>query len=225
MKQSIIVAALTLVMFLTAVFSIQYTPIKRAETFGAKIKTFFGTSPKDIATFVVMLITMAAVSTMLELFYDGNSILFNAKRIVLVALLWIAAYFDFKSCRIPNKLILLGLSLRVIVFMLELVFDREEILYRAISDIVGAAILLVMSFVGMLIVKNGLGMGDAKLFLIIGLFLGLQGSLVAVFISLIVTFFVSAYLLIRKKKRRKDSMPFAPTILAGTMVAVSIFGA
>ena len=225
MKQNILLASLTLVMCFIAMFSIKYTPIKRAEQMKEKLKAFFHSTAKEAVTFIAMFLSVAAVSLMLVLFYENNTVLFNIKRMVLVSLLWIAAYFDFKSYRIPNKLILLGLALRTVILMFELVFEREEILYICVSELIAAAVLLVMSFVAMFVVKNGLGMGDAKLFAVMGLYLGIQGSLSAVFMSLIAIFFISVILMIRKKKKRKDSLPFAPAILVGTTVAVSIFGA
>ena len=144
---------------------------------------------------------------MLVLFYENNTVLFNIKRMVLVSLLWIAAYFDFKSYRIPNKLILLGLALRTVILMFELVFEREEILYICVSELIAAAILLVMSFVAMFVVKNGLGMGDAKLFAVMGLYLGIQGSLSAVFYVTYSDILYFRYLNDKEKEKAQGQSP------------------
>lgn len=225
MKQNILLAVLAFVLCTIAVFSIKFTPIRKTETFKDALQVFFRSTKSEMVCFILIYLSTFAALAMLIFFYEENTLLFMIKRLTLISVLWIAAYFDRKSCRIPNKLILLGLGYRAVTLMIELVYEREGIVYQVISEVIAAAVLLAVSLLSMLIVKNGLGMGDAKLFMVIGLFLGLQGSVNAVFVSLIIMFFISVFLMIRKKKTRKDSLPFAPAILAGTMLAISILGA
>lgn len=225
MWQNILLFALTFVLCTIAVFSIKYTPIRKAETFGDSVRVFFRSTKLDFACFVLIYLSTFAALAMLVFFYKENTAVFIAKRIIIMSVLWTAAYFDKKSFRIPNKLILLGLAYRIIVLMFEIVYAREGLAYQLISEGIAAVMLLVAALLSMLIVKNGLGMGDAKLFIIIGLFLGTQGAVLAIFLSLIIMFFISLILMIRKKKTKKDGLPFAPAILCGTMLAISILGA
>ena len=68
------------------------------------------------------------------------------------------------------------------------------------------------------------GFGDMKLFLVMGLLLGTRGIWGAVFLSLIVIFFISVFALITKRKSRKDLIPFGPALVIGTYLAVYLTG-
>ena len=72
--------------------------------------------------------------------------------------------------------------------------------------------------------KNGVGMGDIKLILIMSLYLGIQGIFGVLFMSLIVIFFAGLYLMIIKKRSKRESIPFAPAILAGTVISILVNG-
>jgi prepilin signal peptidase PulO-like enzyme (type II secretory pathway) len=74
------------------------------------------------------------------------------------------------------------------------------------------------------IIRNSIGFGDMKLFLVMGLLLGTRGIWGAVFLSLIVIFFISVFALITKRKSRKDLIPFGPALVIGTYLAVYLTG-
>ena len=46
----------------------------------------------------------------------------------------------------------------------------------------------------------------------------------SVFVSLIVSFVISAVLLVTKKKKRRDVIPFAPALMIGTYISVFLTG-
>ena len=76
----------------------------------------------------------------------------------------------------------------------------------------------------MIIVKNGLGMGDVKLLILIGLLEGMDGAISSLFISMLIIFTVSIVLIIAKKKSKTDMLPFAPYILIGTIISICTSG-
>ena len=98
--------------------------------------------------------------------------------------------------------------------------------FRALllSDFLACLIVVALFLIGVVIVKSGLGMGDIKLLLVMCLFQGFYGAVSSVFCSLLVAFFISIIALITKKKTRKDTLPFAPAILAGTYLSVFLTG-
>ena len=83
----------------------------------------------------------------------------------------------------------------------------------------GGGILLVI----VLVSKGGMGWGDVKLSTVIGLFLGWQSTLVALYISFISGGVVSLLLLFTGKKGRKDPVPFGP-FLSGSAALALLFG-
>ena len=90
--------------------------------------------------------------------------------------------------------------------------------------VIAAGALLLASVLCALCLRNSIGFGDMKLFLVMGLMLSLDGIWGAVFLSLVASFFISGYLIITKKKTRKDAIPFGPAIAIGTYLSVCLSG-
>lgn len=173
---------------------------------------------------VFFMILNIAVSVLFGLYYTENSFLFSLKRMGLLGILWPVGYIDFKTYRIPNRFILLGLSYRGIILILELIFARNTIPAILISEGIAALGLFVATILCSVCIKNSIGYGDIKLFCVMGFMLGLEGIWNAIFMSLIAAFIVSVILLISKKKSRKDAVPFAPSIVLGTYISIILTG-
>lgn len=174
--------------------------------------------------FLLTIILNMLAAWMLTHFYIGNSVIFVINRFVILTVLWVSAYFDVKSFVIPNQIIIIGLIAKVLMLATEFIFERNGLGVKIVEQLITSAILVIVGIVFSIIMKNGIGMGDIKLFAIMGLFFGTMGSLTAIFLSLFASFFVSIAYLIFKKASKKDSVPFAPCALAGTYIAVIIFG-
>ena len=108
--------------------------------------------------------------------------------------------------------------------MSELIFERQYLLANIISEVVAAAALLIASILCSLCVKNGIGYGDIKLFVVLGLMLGMEGMWNAIMLSLIAAFIIVVVLLITGKKGKKDIIPFAPAITLGTYASIIMTG-
>lgn len=179
--------------------------------------------PAIVYSVLMMVITVAA-SFLFCTLYVENGILMSTKRLVLLSLLWPIAYIDFKTYRIPNAFIAVGGICRVVILAFELLFDSSFVWTILLSEVIAAAALLLASVLCTVCVKNSIGFGDMKLFIIMGLMLGLNGIWGAIFLSLIVSFFISAFLLLTRKKTRKDAIPFGPAIVIGTYLSVCLSG-
>lgn len=173
---------------------------------------------------VIVFILILVVALWLLLHFNNLDTIYMCKRVALVSILFVATYYDKLAYRIPNKLILYGLFCRVILLIFELIFSTETVSSVLISEFIGAGGLLVFSVIGLIVTRNGIGMGDIKLFILMGLFQGLTGIVSSVFASLIVSFVYSVFLLITRKKSRKDYIAFAPCILVGTYFSVMLLG-
>ncbi|MCL2747171.1 MAG: A24 family peptidase [Oscillospiraceae bacterium] len=154
----------------------------------------------------------------------SQSFLFDLKRLCLLSLLWPVAFVDFQTYRIPNLFIVTGLAYRVIILMCELIVEPEGLWLRAGAELIAAVALALAAFLCGLLIKNSIGFGDIKLFIVMGLLLGLDGIWGSVFVSLIVSFVISAVFLITRKKKRKDVIPFAPALMIGTYISVFLTG-
>ena len=146
------------------------------------------------------------------------------KRMLLLTILWPLAYIDFKTYRIPNLFVILGLVWRAIVLIFELFLGNSHIWTTLLSEGLAAGALLLAAVLCALVIKNGIGFGDMKLFVVMGLFLGMNGVWSVVLLALIVSFFIAVFLLITKKKTRKDAIPFGPAIVIGTYLSICLSG-
>lgn len=156
--------------------------------------------------------------------YPNNSIWVNVKRMVLLSVIWPIAYIDYKTLRIPNLFVIYGLACRVIILIFEILLGHSYVWQVLLSEAVAAGALLLAALLCALIIKNGIGFGDMKLFIVMGLMLGLEGIWGAVFLALVVSFFIAVYVLITKKKTRKDAIPFGPALVIGTYLSVCLSG-
>lgn len=171
-----------------------------------------------------MVILNVLTAILLLYFYDNNSWLFIVKRFLVLSVLWVSAYYDLKYFIIPNQIILFGICSRIVMWGFEFIFERNGLGYEVLEQIITAMVLVAVGILFSIISKNGLGMGDIKLFSIYGLFFGTIGSITSMFLSLLCSFFASIYFVVFKKANRKSLIPFGPCALLGTNIAIIIFG-
>lgn len=173
---------------------------------------------------VLLILVNIGISVLFVTVYQNNTILFSLKRLLLLAILWPVGYIDFKTYKIPNRFIILGLIFRAGILIFEILFERELLISYLISEGIAAGALLISTLLCCLCIKNSIGYGDIKLFVIMGLMLGLEGIWSSIFVSLFISFIVAVTLLIAKKKGKKDVIPFAPSIAIGTYISIIMTG-
>lgn len=172
----------------------------------------------------IMMLCLCILSVSLSLIYATNSIIINVKLIVLLAVIFVAAWTDHREHIIPNQLIAAALIVRFVFYVVELFTDTPSFWPMLKSDLIACLIAAAFFIMGVLIMKNGIGMGDVKLMLVMCLFQGFYGVVGSIFFSLLVAFVLSIALLVTKKKSRKDAVAFAPSLLVGTFISVFLTG-
>lgn len=174
--------------------------------------------------FLLSAALLALLGARLAWAYPGQEVLFQCKRMGCMALLAAAAAVDFRQKTIPNRLLLSGVAVRVVLLAAELIFEREEIVATILSELLGAVGIFLVCMVFLLLMKNSIGMGDVKLFMVMGLYLGLYSMMNAIMSSLVIAFISAVILLLAHRKGKKDSLPFAPAVLAGTYLSIFLTG-
>lgn len=182
-----------------------------------------GFSKQMLIYSIIAILIVIGISASLTLIYENNGFVFNLKRVCMLAVLWPIAYIDFKEYRIPNSFIIWGLVCRGLIIVPEL-FMEETFVSNLISEVIAAVILLGGAMICRLMIKDSIGAGDMKLFIVMGLLLGLDGTWGAIFMSLIISFFIAIFLMFTKKKSRKDNIPFGPAIVIGTYLSIFMTG-
>ena len=194
------------------------------DTFTEKIQNAVKKNVKLILYLCIAFMCMVGLSIIFLQLYKNNTLIDNIKLITLLALLVTAAVQDLKEHISPNKVILAGIILRICYAIAELIMLRSGYFAILKEDMFSFLLVLVLFLLGVVMIKNGIGMGDIKLIFVMGIFQGISGLISSLFFSLMVSFFVAVAALVMKKKGRKDAIPFAPSVLLGTAVSMFLTG-
>lgn len=142
--------------------------------------------------------------------------------LVLLAALFQIAWIDQKSKRIPNKILKALLVLRGLFLIPEWLAYPKFGLALVMSAGMGALLGGGMFLLAHVISKGGVGMGDVKLMAVIGCYVGSGSILSAAFLSVMSSAAYSITMLMFKKIKLKEEIPFAPFIFVGTMLTMAL---
>jgi len=134
-----------------------------------------------------------------------------ALTLTLTSLLFILTMSDLAYMLIPNKILLFFLPMALIVRYL-------SPLENWYNPIIGGIVGFVLLFVIFLASRRGMGAGDVKLFGLLGIFLGPLHVVIALFVSAFVGSVIGLTLLGTGRVRRKQPIPFVPSIAIGTLL-------
>jgi leader peptidase (prepilin peptidase)/N-methyltransferase len=128
---------------------------------------------------------------------------------------------DLDSKRIPNRILFPGIAVGAVLLAAGAVADGEPAaLGRAAA---GGAGYFGLLFLIALAARGGFGMGDVKLGVFLGMFLGYRSWAtlgVGVFAAFAVGGVAALLLLITGRADRKHAMPFGPAMVAGAAIAL-----
>jgi prepilin signal peptidase PulO-like enzyme (type II secretory pathway) len=160
---------------------------------------------------LVMGILFLIYGMMIMLRGGGASVQFALGMLIIVLLVF-SAVFDLKYMILPDFSTII-----LIICSFILVATRHGALPEGIiAAVVSSGFLLILN----LITKgNGMGMGDVKLALFMGLFLGHPKTIIAFYVAFIVGAVFGLILMIFKKANRKSQIPFGPFMILGILVA------
>ena len=132
---------------------------------------------------------------------------------------------DWRLRILPNVLVLPSALLGLILLCAAAVFEsRWDDLLRALA---GATLLFLLYLALALASPTGMGMGDVKLALLVGLYLGFQGWTPLLW-GAAAGFFIGAVagvaLLFARRATLKSSVPFGPAMLGGAAIALILAG-
>ena len=139
---------------------------------------------------------------------------------IIVFFGYIAAIGDVKTKHIPNALILSKLMVWACITALHTFVDIQSAIPLIVNSALGFVVSGVLFLTVYLVSRKGLGGGDVKFMAAAGLYLGVSGSLTATFVGATLAAVVGLALIALKKIGRKDTLPLAPFLFAGILVAV-----
>lgn len=131
---------------------------------------------------------------------------------LLVALLVV----DWENMLLPDEFIFWG----VLTTLIYLLFSQQNFYSYLLAGFISALVFLILFFITL---GRGMGLGDVKLALLIGMILGLDLIIVWLLASFISGGIVAAVLLLTKKAHMKQKIAFGPFLIFGFFIAL-IFG-
>lgn len=137
---------------------------------------------------------------------------------VFISLLIALAAIDLQHMILPDELTLGG----SVVFFAYSFFNPEIAQLDAVLSGLGAALFFTALFYFYLKVRKieGLGFGDVKMALLLGLFLGLSRLAIAIFLASFSGLLVGLYFIVFRKKNLKLALPFGPFLALGSYLSL-----
>ena len=138
-----------------------------------------------------------------------------------VAVTMVLILTDLDHKRIPNRILYPGTLVGLALLAGGSIADgRTDALGRAI---LGGVFYFAGLFVLALIARGGFGFGDVKLAFLLGMFATYRGwehLIVGVFLAFFIGGLVAIGLLATRRKGRKDSVPFGPSLVMGAWIGI-----
>lgn len=119
---------------------------------------------------------------------------------------------------IPNRILLVFLVIYAVIFIFSFAAEPDSFRMRVFNTALGIVFSLITFGVAYLISKKGMGAGDVKLALLMGLYLTGERVVPAVLYGSIIAAVFVIIQLIRKKFTKKDNIPFVPFLYIGVII-------
>jgi len=131
---------------------------------------------------------------------------------ILVVFLVFLMVFDLKYLILPNFAVII----LIIISLLGVIFDEPNIVPYLLSA-VGSSIFLL--FLNLITKGKGMGFGDVKLAVFMGLFLGWPKIILAMYMAFILGAIIGIVLMMFKKVTGRTKIPFGPFLILGTLIS------
>ena len=155
-----------------------------------------------------------------EIYYGLTDIHGLIISLILVSLFVTLLILDCRYLWLPSSIIYLGIFFWLVhVSIYSFLFNNFDYFYNVFAGSLGLIIFLSISLIGKYFLKKPvLGFGDAKLSALIGLWLGLEGLLITIYLSFVTSGIICGILLISKKLNRGSKIPFGPFLLLSSIL-------
>jgi leader peptidase (prepilin peptidase)/N-methyltransferase len=150
------------------------------------------------------------------LLFNQQNILQSVFYFIIGVFLILIFIYDLKHYIIPDKFLFPAVGLTIIYNLIP-PYNWQNIIY----NIFAAAIAFTFFFIIFWVTKGkGMGFGDVKLSVLMGILLGLPNVFVALFLAFFFGAIIGVILMVYKKKSLKSEIPFGPFLIVGTFMAL-----
>ena len=169
-----------------------------------------------------LLMVIVVIAYIALLYFNGLNIN-SIKFMILIPMLIIAFMIDYKLQIIPNRLTLtifeIGLIFTFAETLLNINLGINIFVNNILGMLVGGGIFLLITLIGGIIAgKEAMGFGDVKLMGALGLFFGWLNMILISVMAFLFAAIVSIIILISRKKKMNEYIPFGPFIVVASMI-------
>lgn len=190
-------------------------------------KDFFKDYPKNFKPHYIHMLLIAIIYILLLYKFglkpDFIQNLDLIKYMILTPMLFSVAVIDFKNSIIPNRLLLTMAETGLLLTFVYGISDINLAMDMLLGMLVGTVIFGILTLLGRLVSgKEAMGMGDVKLVAALGLFFGASNILAISIISFVLGAIISIILVLSKKRKIDDYIPFGPFIVIASYIAIFV---
>lgn len=133
----------------------------------------------------------------------------------LISTLIVVSVVDLKFSLIPTTFVFFA-------SLVSLFYNYSFLSSAGFIDHVVAAFVAAFFFLVIVLVTRGRGMGEGDIFLafLMGMVLGVEATLVSIFLAFLIGALVSVFLIILGKKHFGQTVPFAPFLVSGFFISL-----
>ena len=176
--------------------------------------------------YILMIITSVIYVTLIYNLGIKETIIANLdliKYIILTPMLLSVFVIDYRQQIIPNRLNLTIFEVGLIFAFLYGLSDVAITFNMLLGMLVGGGIFLLITLVGGIFYgKEAMGFGDVKLMAALGLYFGFSNIIAITLVSFLVGAILSIILLISRRKKSSEYIPFGPFIVLATFISMYV---
>ena len=176
--------------------------------------------------YILILLTSVIYIMLIYVYGIKDTIIGNLdliKFIILTPMLSSVFVIDYKLQIIPNRLNLTIFEIGLIFTFLYGLSNIAISINMILGMLVGGGIFLLITLVGGLIYgKEAMGFGDVKLMGALGLYFGMSNIIVITLLAFLIGAILSILLLVSKKRKSSEYIPFGPFIVIATFISIYV---
>lgn len=145
------------------------------------------------------------------------------KYLILSPMLISAFYIDYKLHIIPNRLNLTIFEIGLLIAVIGGISDINFAINAIEGMLVGGGTFFIITLIGGLIAgKEAMGYGDVKFMAALGLYFGFASMVSIIFMSFLIGAILSIILIIFRRKKASEYIPFGPFIVISCYIAIFV---
>ena len=137
------------------------------------------------------------------------------KYCILVSILIVIGMIDYDTQFVFTSTTIFGGIIAVIFIIIQAVLYNTGTIDLVLGGVIGFAIIGLIVFL-----TKGMGEGDIEIAAVCGLFLGVKGILLGLFLAVILGGIVGIIILLLKLKKAKEKIAFGPCIAIGSLISM-----